>query len=201
MLVMLGQVLLLADMLHGAQGLLKVPDYIFENDRRSVAGKRDGSDAGDSEWVKIPGWDTFSLHTATCSDETDESGSESDAMSMTKRDSGTVTDNTKAVFAEILDHMLQVVSFLDERAKKKKKKEAFGDNFQQNRGALDAISTLESAWDKMSKKEDLSAAENTQINFYMAMYGTFKKTDSTGMDRAKRRIAQLRRKWFNGYTD
>lgn len=81
------------------------------------------------------------------------------------------------------------------------KKDAFGGNFKQNRGALDAISTLESAWDKMSNKEDLSAEENTQINFYMAMYGTFKETDSTGMDRAKRRNAQLRCKWFNSYTD
>jgi hypothetical protein len=118
MLVTLGQVLLLADMLHGAQGLLKVPDYIFENDRRSVAGKRDGSDAGDSDWVKTPGWKTFSLHTATCSDIIDES--ESDAMSMTERDSDTITDTTKAMFADIMDDVLEIVSFLDERANKKR---------------------------------------------------------------------------------
>ncbi|KAJ5851849.1 uncharacterized protein N7529_011234 [Penicillium soppii] len=90
-------------------------------------------------------------------------------MSMTERDSDTITDTTKAMFADIMDDVLEI-----------------------NRGALDAISTLESAWDKMSNKEDLSAEENTQINFYMAMYGTFKETDSTGMDRAKRRNAQLR---------
>ncbi|KAF7157613.1 hypothetical protein CNMCM5623_001987 [Aspergillus felis] len=44
----------------------------------------------------------------------------------------------------------------------------------------------------MSNKEELSKEENAQINFYMAMYGIFKETDNTGMDRANRRIAQLK---------
>ncbi|KAJ5382697.1 hypothetical protein N7517_000608 [Penicillium concentricum] len=165
MLVTLGQILLLADVLQCAQGLLIVPDRIFENNRSSVAEKRDGSQAGDSDWVKITGWETFLLHTATCAGLNDES----DAMSITKRDSDTVTDTTKAMFADVLDDVLEI-----------------------NRGALDAIPTLESAWDKMSNREELSAEEKTQINFYMAMYGTFKETDSTGMDRANRRIAQLK---------
>ncbi|KAJ5651620.1 uncharacterized protein N7484_005343 [Penicillium longicatenatum] len=165
MLVTLGQILLLADVLQFAQGDIIVPDLVIERNRSSVAGKRD--DAGDSGWVAVTGWKSFLLHTATCGTSTVESEITSAA---TKRDTETVSvsDATKAMFADILDDILEI-----------------------NRGAVDTIETIASAWNKMDQRKDLTAKEKSQVDFYMAMYGTFKETDSTGMDRAEERILQL----------
>ncbi|KAJ5740284.1 hypothetical protein N7493_000156 [Penicillium malachiteum] len=60
-----------------------------------------------------------------------------------------------------------------------------------NEGAYAATSTLQSAWTKMSNNEELSTEEKSQIDFYMAMYGTFKKDDNTGMTRASGQISRL----------
>lgn len=47
----------------------------------------------------------------------------------------------------------------------------------------------------MDQRKDLTTEEKSQIDLYMAMYGTFKETDSIGMDRAEERILQLDGEW------
>ncbi|KAJ6025072.1 hypothetical protein N7540_005869 [Penicillium herquei] len=173
-LVTLGQILLLSDILQCTHGHRIVPDRIVRKNTSSAIDRRDGSDAGDSDWVAVTGWPTFSLDPITCGSSTVES--EAEAMDMAKRESA-VTDTTNTMFAEILYSVLEI-----------------------NRGALASIATLESAWDTMNSKGKLSSEEKTQINFYMAMYGSFKATDSTGMERASDRIAQLK-SFTNEYVE
>jgi hypothetical protein len=79
--------------------------------KTSVTEKRDDtSDADNSDWVEIPGWSSFLLHVDTCS----RISTADEGMDVTKRDSS-ISESTQSYFAQILDDVLAIVSFLDRR--------------------------------------------------------------------------------------
>ena len=111
LLVTLGQILLLSNILQCAHGLVKVP-IITRSNKTSVIEKRDDtSDADNSDWVEIPGWSSFLLHVDTCS----RISTADEGMDVTKRDFS-ISESTQSYFAQILDDVLAIVSFLDKRA-------------------------------------------------------------------------------------